>query len=90
MIETIIFDFDGVILESVTVKTEAFRELFSSEPDCPDEIVEFHKRNGGMSRYDKFRHVCCRPDEFPYEDRCKKTRTRMIFPIIADGDTTPV
>jgi beta-phosphoglucomutase len=53
----IILDFDGVILESVTVKTEAFRELFSFEPDHVDEIVEFHRRNGGMSRFDKFRHI---------------------------------
>jgi beta-phosphoglucomutase len=57
MTETIIFDFDGVILESVAVKTEAFRELFSSEPAHVDEIVEFHRQNGGMSRYDKFRHI---------------------------------
>ena len=57
MISTIILDFDGVILESVSVKTEAFRELFSFEPDHVDEIVEFHKRNGGMSRFDKFRYI---------------------------------
>lgn len=57
MIRTIILDFDGVILESVSVKTDAFRELFSSEPDHQDEIVEFHIRNGGMSRFDKFRYI---------------------------------
>jgi HAD superfamily hydrolase (TIGR01549 family) len=57
MFSTIILDFDGIILESVNVKTEAFRELFSSEPEKLEEIVEFHKRNGGMSRYDKFRYI---------------------------------
>ena len=53
----LILDFDGVILESVEVKTEAFRELFSFAPDHVEEIVEFHRQNGGMSRYDKIRHI---------------------------------
>jgi len=57
MISTIILDFDGVILESVSVKTEAFRTLFSFVPDHVDEIVQFHKDNGGMSRFDKFRYI---------------------------------
>lgn len=52
----IIMDFDGVILESVDVKTQAFRELFSFSPTHVDEIVNFHIQNGGMSRFDKFRH----------------------------------
>jgi len=57
MIGIIILDFDGVILESVSVKTEAFRKLFSFAPEHIDEIIQYHKENGGMSRYDKFRHI---------------------------------
>ena len=57
MIKAIILDFDGVILESVSVKTEAFRKLFSHIPKFVDQIVEFHVNNGGMSRYDKFRYI---------------------------------
>lgn len=57
MICLIILDFDGVILESVEVKTEAFRSLFSFFPDHVDEIVQFHIDNGGMSRFDKFRYI---------------------------------
>jgi beta-phosphoglucomutase len=57
MISTIILDFDGVILESVSVKTGAFRTLFSFVPEHVEEIVQFHKDNGGMSRYDKFRYI---------------------------------
>jgi beta-phosphoglucomutase len=57
MIQTIILDFDGVILESVSVKTEAFRQLFSDEREYVDEIVQFHLDNGGMSRFEKFSHI---------------------------------
>ncbi|MGB3114366.1 MAG: HAD-IA family hydrolase, partial [Candidatus Omnitrophota bacterium] len=57
MIEAIIFDFDGVIAESMDVKREAFRELFKEHREKVDEIERFHMDNGGMSRYDKFRYI---------------------------------
>ncbi|ETA67449.1 putative phosphatase [Methanolobus tindarius DSM 2278] len=53
----LILDFDGVILESVDVKTEAFRQLFSFSPDNVDKVVSFHVENGGMSRFDKIRYI---------------------------------
>jgi beta-phosphoglucomutase len=53
----VILDFDGVILESVGVKTRAFHELFSFRPDRVDEIVDYHRRNTGVSRFDKFRYI---------------------------------
>ena len=56
MIKAIIFDFDGVLLESAEIKTEAFSELFSIYPDKVCEIVEYHKKNMGISRYVKFRY----------------------------------
>lgn len=57
MARIIILDFDGVVLESVDVKTRAFRSLFSFAPQHVDEIVRFHVENGGMSRFDKFRYI---------------------------------
>jgi len=57
LIKNIIFDFDGVLCESVDIKTEAFYEMYLP---CGEEIAqkvkEHHINNGGMSRYDKFRH----------------------------------
>ena len=50
-------DFDGVILESVSVKTETFRKLFADKTEFVDDIVNFHIQNGGMSRFDKFRYI---------------------------------
>lgn len=47
-----VFDCDGVLLDSNKIKTEAFREL-ALEYKVPDleGFVEFHRRNGGMSRF---------------------------------------
>jgi HAD superfamily hydrolase (TIGR01549 family) len=56
-IKGIIFDFDGVILESVDIKTRAFAALFSDYPQHKEAIVNFHLKNGGMSRFDKFKII---------------------------------
>lgn len=57
MIKTIILDFDGVVLESMDIKTNAFKELFKDYPEHLNAIVEYHIRNGGVSRYTKFSYI---------------------------------
>ena len=57
MIKSIIFDFDGVLVESAEIKTEAFRKLFSAWPDKVEQIVAYHLKNAGLSRYVKFRYA---------------------------------
>lgn len=55
MTKIIFFDFDGVIKESLDVKTNAFVKLF--EPfgkDVAERVSKHHLDNGGMSRFDKF------------------------------------
>jgi len=49
------FDFDGVILDTVGLKGEAFQEVYSSEMKCLQEkVLNYHNENGGVSRVDKF------------------------------------
>lgn len=56
MIKNIFFDFDGVIVDSVNVKTKAFEKLYAPYGKCISrKVVEHHRANGGMSRYDKFK-----------------------------------
>jgi len=57
MLKGIIFDFDGVILESADIKTEAFLELFSNYPEHREEILKHHLENQGISRYRKFEWI---------------------------------
>jgi HAD superfamily hydrolase (TIGR01549 family) len=55
--KNIIFDFDGVILDSVPVKTEAFRKLFEEfSDDRVEKLIEYHLLNGGKSRYIKIKY----------------------------------
>jgi phosphoglycolate phosphatase-like HAD superfamily hydrolase len=50
----VFWDFDGVIKDSVSVKSDAFEQLFLpyGEP-LAQRIREHHERNGGMSRFEK-------------------------------------
>ena len=56
MLKGIIFDFDGVIAESVQVKTDAFATLYAPYgKEVVKKVVEHHEANGGMSRYEKIK-----------------------------------
>ena len=52
-----IFDFDGVLVDSVQVKTQAFASLYQNfGEDVVNKVTEYHLGNGGMSRFEKFRY----------------------------------
>lgn len=55
--DAVFFDFDGVVLDSVDVKTEAFSQMYASYgQDIQQQVVAYHIANGGVSRFEKFRH----------------------------------
>ncbi len=52
--DLIFWDFDGVIKESVSVKTDAYVELFKPYgSDVCKQVKNHHLANGGTSRFDK-------------------------------------
>lgn len=56
-LDAIIFDFDGVLVESVDVKTDAFAALYAEYgPDVVKRVVAYHQEHGGISRFQKFRY----------------------------------
>lgn len=58
MIRAVIFDFDGVLVESVDIKTRAFAKLFEPEgPAVMKAVTDYHIENAGVSRFDKFRYI---------------------------------
>lgn len=55
--DAIVFDFDGVLVESVDIKTRAFVELYRPHGESVARAVaDYHLSHGGVSRYEKFRH----------------------------------
>lgn len=52
--KNLVFDFDGVLVESNEIRFNGFRCLFKSFPKTQvEELVAYAKANGGVSRYEK-------------------------------------
>ncbi|HIP34275.1 MAG TPA: HAD family hydrolase [Bacteroidia bacterium] len=57
MIKNIIWDFDGVILDSMPVREYGFREIFKNyDLELVEKLLEYHNENGGLSRYVKIKY----------------------------------
>jgi phosphoglycolate phosphatase-like HAD superfamily hydrolase len=56
-LQAIVFDFDGVILESAGIKTDAFLAMYAHYPERLAEIRQYHLANAGISRYVKFEYI---------------------------------
>lgn len=57
MIKTILWDFDGVILDSIRIKGDGFMELFQNHDIEDVQILEqYHYANGGVSRFEKIKY----------------------------------
>ncbi len=52
--EVIIWDFDGVIIDSDEIRSDSFKDTFKGfGKRYVDKLIEYHKFNGGLSRYNK-------------------------------------
>ncbi len=75
--KVILWDFDGVILDSMPIREFGFREVLKDFPgEQVEALISFHKLNGGMSRYVKFRYF--------YEQVLKKEITNEQVLSLAD------
>lgn len=58
MIQAIIFDFDGVIIDTTDIKTKAFRKIYAPfGTEIVEKAVDYHLHNGGLSRYKKIEYL---------------------------------
>lgn len=55
--DAIIFDFDGVLVDTVDIKTQGFIKLFEKYgDDVVKKVIDYHIENGGVSRSEKFKY----------------------------------
>ena len=79
--KAVIFDFDGVILESADIKTEAFLDLFADYPEHRQSILRYHLDNVGISRYRKFEWIYSQLLGIPLDDDQSKHLGRAFSDI---------
>lgn len=54
---TIFWDFDGVLMDSNKVRDFGFEKVLAQYPaEEVEKLLKFHRENGGLSRYVKFRY----------------------------------
>ena len=55
--EAVVFDFDGVLVDSEEIKVKAFEALYAEEgPEIVGEVVRYHRAHFGVSRLMKFKY----------------------------------
>ena len=55
--KVILWDFDGVIIDSMSIRDMGFRKIFKKfDVKLVDKLLEYHNLNGGLSRYHKIRY----------------------------------
>ena len=76
VLRAVAFDFDGVILESGSIKQQAFLDMFADHPELQPAVLAHHRQNLGVSRYDKLAWMhrellgkALSPDELAEEGR---------------------
>lgn len=55
--EALFWDFDGVLMSSNEIRDKGFVKVLASYPESEvEKLLKFHRENGGLSRYVKFRY----------------------------------
>ncbi|HDT12128.1 MAG TPA: HAD family hydrolase [Candidatus Marinimicrobia bacterium] len=87
------WDFDGVIKDSVEVKTRAFMRLFRPYgAEITHKVRLHHESNGGMSRFEKLPLYLSWTGERPSEERVKEMCERfgrLVFQEVIDSPWVP-
>ena len=93
---SIVFDCDGVILNSNKIKTRAFRK--ASMPfgqNASSSLENYHLRNGGVSRYAKFDYfltkivpIDCKKKRASYLKKMLKTYSEETEKGLLDSEIT--
>lgn len=71
----LVFDFDGVILDSEGMKHDAFVSLFHAYPDAVNHIRQYNAEQRGVPRATKLRYIC---EQFLRLDDCHTAVERFL------------
>jgi len=52
-----VFDFDGVIVDSMISKGSSFANIFNVDYQLKRQIINYHLKNGSKSRFDKIKYI---------------------------------
>lgn len=88
------FDFDGVLIDSLEIKSNAYRTLFESYgTDISEKIVAHHQHHAGISRVKIIEHAHKHLLDIPYSDeavlRDAGEYANLVFEKVLDASWIP-
>lgn len=83
--KVILFDFDGVLIESVGTKDLAFETLFKEYPEHIDKIMDYHLSNNATVRYHKFRYITENILGKRYDEETEKRLSEKFSGLVLTG-----
>jgi len=84
--QTLVFDCDGVVLNSNKIKTQAFYEAtkhFGHDP--AQALVDYHVQNGGISRYAKFEYFIAQILNQDFDESLSQDLLQRFAQSVKDG-----
>ncbi|MBE0470630.1 MAG: HAD family hydrolase, partial [Methyloprofundus sp.] len=84
--KTLVFDCDGVVLNSNKIKTQAFYEAtkhFGHE--LAQSLVDYHVANGGISRYAKFEYFITQILQQSFDDELNQDLLERFAAAVKQG-----
>lgn len=90
-IETVFFDFDGVLVDSVPIKTKAYQEIFKPfGNDAVKLITEYHIANGGIDRYKKIEYVLNKlGKDIKFVNRLANEFATLVKDLVIQSESIP-
>lgn len=86
----ILWDFDGVIINSNSVREFGFREVLKEfDHKKVEDLIEFHNANGGWSRYVKFRYFYEEILKCPVSDQKVQELANKFSSIMVNNLSNP-
>lgn len=84
--DAVIFDFDGVLVESTDVKTRAFSKIYAGYgSEIERRVVSYHEEHAGISRFRKFQYFQEVLLGIPYSDRDGEALSALFSQLVVDA-----
>ena len=83
----LLMDFDGVILDSMELKTQAFATVYEGEaPSKLEQVLAYQRLHGGVTRHTKFgyfeRNIFGRPGDRETIERLASTYRDLVYEAV--------
>ena len=84
-LRVIMLDFDGVLVESVGIKDQAFKKLFVSYPEKLDEIMSYHLAHNATIRFEKFQYIYDNILKIKYTENIKNNLSKQFSDYVVQN-----